>query len=100
MQTKAHQTKVMAQLKGIEAALWQYHIHHQRLPTDEEGLDVLIDAEGESEPLLRYGEQAITDPWGNRIRYQRNDSSGFTLGCDGPDRKPGTPDDMVVTRSR
>lgn len=40
---------------------------------------------------------APQDPWGN-LYYIETDRQGFTVGSDGPDGLPHTPDDITVKR--
>jgi hypothetical protein len=46
----------------------------------------------------RYAKRVVRlDPWRNPYRYEGNERS-YTLASDGPDGKPGTPDDVTPAR--
>jgi general secretion pathway protein G len=71
-----------------------------RLPTDAEGLDVLVtrptDLNLRPGPYLKHG--IPTDPWGNAYVYHATRPSGgkpYTLLSRGPDWIEGTSDDIV-----
>jgi hypothetical protein len=41
-------------------------------------------------------DEDLTDPWGNRIIYQPEES-GFSIISPGPDKQPNTADDIKLT---
>ena len=59
-----------------------------------ESLDCLVlSADEKSPPLLK--EENLLDEWGGTIEYER-DGRKFILRSSGPDKKMGTPDDLVT----
>ena len=81
-------------------ALCEYVVRYRNetglLPPDEEGWSIMVDTPGER----RYLRVLPVDPWKHIYRYRRSpDGSSFTVSSDGPDRTPGTRDDIVFDSS-
>jgi len=86
-----------ADVKTISDALEHFRIDTGRYPTDQEGLSPLLvrprDVKDWEGP---YIDRIPIDPWGDPYRYHwiDNQTTPF-VGSDGPDRKPGTDDDIT-----
>jgi general secretion pathway protein G len=78
-----------AQLSMIEQALELYKLENGRYPTTDEGLSAL--AKG---GYLK-GNKVPKDPWGSDY-YYISDGSTLSLKSPGPDKTPGTGDDISV----
>ena len=68
-----------------------------RYPTTEEGLRALVEdpgVPGWKRPYLRSGLKP--DPWKTEYQYSLSaeDSAQYVLFCAGPDKQPGTDDDI------
>ncbi len=77
--------------QGVDA----YRVMKGRYPTTEEGIRVLIQ-EGFLKANNADGD--IKDPWGQPYVYLSPGQAhpdGFDVKSNGPDRQPGTPDDIV-----
>lgn len=87
VKSKLLRAKLMAELFDHE---------HQRLPTPVEGLKEFTK---QSDSELK--ESDLRDPWGTPFHYTRRRKSAGAIGAEvieaysaGPDRQPGTPDDI------
>lgn len=78
-QAKLDTTEVI--LKTVVNALEMYRVQHKGFPTNEEGLQVLVDKG--ILPKLK------TDAWGHALIYARKGDSSFSLKSLGADGKPG-----------
>lgn len=93
---KAKGQTAATQIKMLGGALQTMRLDIGRLPTEEEGLEMLVTKPADSKvsrswagPYLEDG--LPTDPWGNPYRYSPAPSSGkpYTLYSLGADGKPG-----------
>lgn len=86
-------SRARAELESIATALEAYHREHgSYLESKTEG--ALIDSLNP-----RYLPRVIRiDPWHQPYQYEGSRAS-FTLRSSGPDEKPNTPDDVIVTKS-
>ncbi len=51
---------------------------------------------GGDDPEIEGGADALNDPWGNPLRYERVGKGGrFKITSDGPDMEAGTEDDLT-----
>jgi hypothetical protein len=88
-------TKIMqTQAQRIETALNRFYKRHERFPTSDEGLDILV-----KERLLDADD--ATDPWGNlyrlrNVNFEWRDHVVFELVTLGPDELPDTKDDTAI----
>ncbi len=91
-------TRARADVKSTLAlALDLFEQDIGRYPSDDEGLDALINDPGESKwkgPYLKTDLEP--DPWGNAYEYSLDpdNSRKYQLRCAGPDGKMGTSDDI------
>lgn len=92
---------------GLSGALDRFRLDMGRYPTSDEGLMVLITApdedveEGSSRkwagPYLKKAAD-IKDVWGSELIYEspgQYNEGGYDLSSAGPDRQPGTDDDIA-----
>lgn len=88
---RANQNAAKAEIATICNALETFYLHHNRYPTNEEGLEILTtvsDASGEA--ILS---RLPNDPWGNPYQYNTPGRDGpyevLSLGADGRDGGEG-----------
>lgn len=109
---QANIDETKARMNNIRGAIDRFRLNMERLPEDgEEGLEELMvkpdlgDEAAEDKwqgPYLENRDQ-LKDAWGEPIEYtiEEDSSSGrerqvVRLSSPGPDREPGTEDDIVV----
>lgn len=84
---------------NLPIALKFYELDSGRFPTQEEGLDALIEKPSSASNWNGpYLERAILDPWGREYVYQfpgLHRPDGFDLYSIGKDGQPSTEDDIV-----
>jgi prepilin-type N-terminal cleavage/methylation domain-containing protein len=85
----SREKKAMAALEAFHNALEEHKIRHGAYPQT-------LSAEALAE-WLAPGVGA-NDPWGNAYRYAVRSEHSYDLSCDGPDGRPGTPDDVTSGR--
>lgn len=89
----AKQRTAHLQIVNLAAAVDLFRIDTGRIPTKDEGLDILVHAPADgSEWLGPYlaKDQVPLDPWGHPYVYQVDASGGrFTIASYGSDGKPG-----------
>lgn len=68
--------------------------HSGKVPETQ---DAWIEAlTGGDDPEIEGGPDALNDPWGNPLRYERVGKGGrFKISSDGPDLEQGTEDDLT-----
>jgi general secretion pathway protein G len=80
----------------FSAALLEYYSTEGTLPSEDEGLNLLIE-----KGYITKGKESIKDPWGGEYIYQiMNDGKGFSLKSLGSDKREGgegTKGDQTVT---
>ena len=88
------QTKLA--MNNIRQALQLYRMHMKRYPSDDQGLQALLDNPGDKRWRGPYldSEKKTFDPWDIEIEYQR-DGRDYKLISAGPDQEIGTEDDIV-----
>jgi len=83
--------KTKSDIRVLESSLELYKLDNYRYPTNDQGLDALLNKPSDdSAPGWREGgyiKRLIKDPWGNYYRYAYPGSYGefdvFSLGADG-----------------
>ena len=83
-------------MNNIRTALQLYRMHMKSYPSNDQGLQALLENPGDKRwrgPYL-YSEIKIFDPWDIQIEYQR-DGRNYKLISAGPDQEIGTGDDIV-----
>jgi general secretion pathway protein G len=90
-------------VQNLTTALQQYDVRNGIPPTTNQGLKALVEKpSGEPAPRrwFKQMEKVPIDPWGMEYRYEypgrRNNAGekGFDIYSAGPDRQPGTADDI------
>jgi general secretion pathway protein G len=94
------ETAVKSHIEQYKTLLLMYQGANGFLPSTEQGLKALI-TKPEIEPKPRSWRQLtdkpILDPWKQEYFYEqpgRHNPAGYDLFSAGPDRKPGTADDI------
>ncbi len=86
---ETNKTAATASVKSIDDAIVTYKIKHGgRLPSS---LSALIEGD---DPILRGGEGALQDPWGNEYKLVKKGSKSYYVLSLGPDGAEGTDDDI------
>ncbi len=101
----ARPTASNASMRGLMTALNAFSADNGRMPTQAEGLQALLrppaNARNWRGPYISQNNwrAALADPWGNPYRYTVSPAgrySTYTISSDGPDRTPGTADDLKI----
>ena len=96
----ARDTRVRADLQGITMQLKLYESMNGFFPTTEQGLQALVvqpDTDPRPTRWYQLYKEVPKDPWQNDYIYVCpgvKNPNGYDLYSAGPDRKPGTPDDI------
>jgi len=86
-----------ADLAQLSITLKLFHLHNNRYPAQEEGLDILLRPSTSSTWKAPYLEKPPLDPWKNMYRYRYppvQNSYGPDLWSMGPDGQDGGGDDV------
>jgi general secretion pathway protein G len=93
-------TAVKAQIAGFGTALDVFETDNGYYPRGSEGLNELLvapsDATNWKGPYLKT--EIPLDPWGSPYIYEypgKNNPNGYDLSSNGPDKRPGTEDDIT-----
>jgi type II secretion system protein G len=93
--------KAETDLKSIATAIMAYKMNAGFYPSTAQGLQALVEKPA-TDPVPRRWAQLVaklpTDPWKSPYRYRFpgvKDPKKFEVISDGPDRTPGTPDDLM-----
>ena len=89
------------QVERLSSVLDLYRLEVGRYPTQEEGLDALIEKPGDAEtwngPYVKKAD-SLTDPWGRpyvyRIPGEKSDFDLYSLGSDGQEGGEGEAKDV------
>lgn len=97
---QARITATQTDIVNLETALDAFEVDCGRYPTEQEGLDALVnapsDVTGWRGPYLKNA--TPKDAWGQAYIYRqpgRNNTSGFDLFSTGPNKLEGDEDDLV-----
>lgn len=89
------------QLGAFKQALDAYYLAANSYPHTSQGLEALIRKPSVGKVPDNYpaggffGKKELPkDPFGNQYRYECEDYQNYSLSSDGPDREPGTDDDI------
>ncbi len=88
---RARRRAAEAQIGAFDNALKMYEIDFQNYPTSSEGLNALRVPPQGGAPYL--DKDPPLDPWGSPYQYESN-GDGFRVWSLGPDKNPGTGDDV------
>ena len=93
---EARITAARTDISTLKTALGQFEIDNGRFPTTDEGLQALLTNPGLDNWKHAYIDKMPVDPWGTNYVYQCPGTNGqdFDLFSDGPDKQPGTADDV------
>ncbi len=83
-------------IRVIERALTRFRADCGALPSAEQGLGALLDSpalDGWNGPYLHL--ETLIDPWGTAFQYRLSEDRARITSA-GPDRQPGTEDDVHV----
>jgi general secretion pathway protein G len=96
----AQSVRVKSDIQGLTTQLKLYQAANGFLPTTEQGLGALV-TRPDSDPKPTQWRQLLDkipmDPWQNPYIYEnpgKHNQNSFDLYSAGPDRKPGTDDDI------
>lgn len=96
----AQDVRVKTNLQSIATQLKMYEAMNGFLPTSEQGLQALV-VRPDSDPKPTQWRQLLdklpVDPWQNPYVYEnpgKHNQNSYDLYSAGPDRKPGTDDDI------
>ena len=96
----AQDVRVKADLQSVDMQLKLYQAQNGFLPTTEQGLQALVERP-DSDPKPTQWRQLLPkiplDPWQNPYNYEnpgKHNQNSYDLYSSGPDRKPGTDDDI------
>jgi general secretion pathway protein G len=102
---KARVTTTKVNLKELQTLVNQFKMDTGRFPTEDEGLRALIEQPSDVTEFPEGGYLQTTeipkDAWGNDFIYELYPESGkpFAIRSYGPDKEPGTDDDLLSTDS-
>ena len=84
----------LRQLNTLATALGRYRFHVGDFPATRQGLEALLNDPGAPGWKGPYINALLPDPWRRPYRYEHATNGLPKLFTGGPDRKPGTPDDL------
>jgi len=94
------EVRVMSDIQSITTSLRLYQASNGSYPTTEQGLDALV-TKPTTAPVphswRKLFDELPIDPWGTPYFYEapgRRSGKGFDVFSAGPDRQPGTADDI------
>lgn len=98
---QANETAAQTDIRTLESLLMNFETDCGRFPTQEEGLEALIEQPPDMQrwrgPYLTQN-KVPNDPWGGDYIYVypgRENTHGFDLSSPGPNGEPGDEDDIV-----
>ena len=92
--------RVKGDINTITAAVRAYEVANGFLPTTQQGVMALVEmptTKPQPQSWRKFLKKMLIDPWGNEYHYEypgTKDASGFDIYSAGPDRTPGTEDDI------
>ena len=96
----AQNVRVKSDIQGIAIELKMYQASNGFLPTTEQGLQALVsrpDTDPKPTQWHQWMDKLPVDPWQNPYVYEnpgKHNPNSYDLYSEGPDRKPGTDDDI------
>lgn len=96
---EAKNTAARTDISNLSTALDAFEVDNGRYPTNDEGLNSLVNfASTGSSEARSYINKIPVDPWGNSYIYQNpgsHNALGFDLSSYGPDGREGGGDDLT-----
>ncbi|MEO6437494.1 MAG: type II secretion system major pseudopilin GspG [Tepidisphaeraceae bacterium] len=92
---QARITAAKAQISSLETALTGFEVDCGRFPTNDEGLQALVQQPANVQNWKSYMKQIPKDPWGNPYVYRApgtHNPQDFDLFSIGPDGREGNDD--------
>ena len=93
---QARQLKAQKDLQAIKAALLLYYIYNGKLPTESQGLDILVK---NTKNEVYLNDQPI-DPWGKKYQYRVRANGQALILSFGPNGEIGGKDDIEIEVQR
>lgn len=94
----ANITSARGSVSQLETTLLRYKVLTGRLPTQQEGLEILVSPPGGAKSRQAFLKQgALTDPWGRVFQYRnpgQRSGGDFDVFSYGPDGQENTADDV------
>lgn len=90
----ARKTRAKTDIQAIQTALGMYEVTMGRYPSDDEGIQALVEKTDEHRSFLP---QVPTDPWGQPYNYREESENGLEgpdVWSNGKDKQEGTEDDI------
>jgi general secretion pathway protein G len=94
-------TRAEADISSMSTNLLRYETANGRLPTQEQGLEALVNRPVNGPAPKRWSQimqpSALNDPWENPYQYRnpgKKNTSGYDVFSMGPDGQPETADDI------
>ena len=95
---QARTSAAKADVASLKVALNSFEVDTGRFPTNEEGLDALVNKPGDLQGWKRpYVEKLPNDPWGHPYVYEcpgKHNPSSYDIMSAGPDGNVGGDDDI------
>lgn len=89
------------QMAAFQQSLQAYYLAHSLYPNTSQGLQALVQKPSVGKIPENYPPEGYMrtktlpkDPWGTDYRYECEDYQNFTIYSNGPDKDPGTADDI------
>lgn len=93
---QARQLKAQNDLQAIKAALLLYYIDNGKLPTESQGLEILV----KNTKNEVYLNDQPTDPWGKKYQYRVRANGQALILSFGPNGEIGGKDDIEIEVQR
>ena len=101
-QKNAYMRAARAEIAAFETGLEQYQLMMLNYPSQQDGLQALLEAPSGSSnegarswqgPYIK--QHNLQDPWGNPYRYELLSADQYKITSSGPDGSEGTEDDVT-----
>lgn len=93
----ANITSARGSVSQLETTLLRYKVLTGHLPTQQEGLEILVSPAGGKSRQAFLKQGALTDPWGRIFQYRnpaQRSGGDFDVFSYGPDGQENTADDV------
>lgn len=94
---RARTTAAHSDIRSIGLALESFEIENGRFPTEQEGLQLVVNPPSGQKGTLKMSD-IEKDPWGNPYRYSNPGPNGedYAVYSVGPDGQDGSDDDIYA----